>query len=313
MSFFNRLKQGLSRSREGLAQLLPGRDVVKLSETEWADVEDGLILADCGADTALALVGKARKSSQPLDGLAAAMLQMFPDAKPLNMPASGPFVLLVVGVNGTGKTTTIGKLATMFRHDGKRVVVGACDTFRAAAIEQLAVWVERAGADLVRQHNGADPAAVAFDAVQRGISRDYDVVIIDTAGRVQTDKGLMDELGKVRRVIAKALNGAPHEVWQVVDAGTGQNAVAQVDKFREVAGTSGLIVTKLDGTGKGGIVLQLVHRFALPVRYVGVGEKLEDMMPFEASDFVNGLMPGVGSGHSGNEPNGENENEKSVE
>ncbi|MDQ6966404.1 MAG: AAA family ATPase, partial [Mariprofundaceae bacterium] len=189
-SFFGRLKKGLARSREELAQLLPGRDVVKLSEAEWGDVEDGLILADCGAQTALTLVGKAKKSSQPLDGLKQAMLSMFPESGAVNLPSTGPFVLLVVGVNGTGKTTTIGKLATMFRAQGKRVVVGACDTFRAAAIEQLAVWVERAGADMVRQHDGADPAAVAYDAVQRGISKDYDVVIIDTAGRVQTDKGL---------------------------------------------------------------------------------------------------------------------------
>jgi len=312
-SFFGRLKKGLSRSREGLAQLLPGRDVVRLSESEWADVEDGLILADCGAETALTLIGTARKAGQPLDGLKAAILQMFPGQKLLNTPSSGPFVLLVVGVNGTGKTTTIGKLATMFRAEGKRVVVGACDTFRAAAIEQLAVWVERAGADLVRQHDGADPAAVAYDAVQRGISRDYDVVIIDTAGRVQTDKGLMDELGKVKRVIGKALDGAPHEVWQVVDAGTGQNAVAQIEKFREVAGTSGLIVTKLDGTGKGGIVLQLVHRFALPVRYVGVGEALEDMMPFDATAFVNGLIPDIGAGKPEHEKNVEDDDAKPVE
>jgi fused signal recognition particle receptor len=297
-SLFSRLKKGLARSREGLAQLLPSSDVVRLSEAEWDDVEDGLILADCGAETALALIAKAKKSSRPLDGLSAAMLQMFPADVPVNLAQNGPFVLLVVGVNGTGKTTTIGKLATLFRAEGKRVVVGACDTFRAAAIEQLAVWVERAGADLVRQHDGADPAAVAYDAVQRGISRNYDVVIIDTAGRVQTDKGLMDELGKVRRVIGKALDGAPHEVWQVVDAGTGQNAVAQVEKFREVAGTSGLIVTKLDGTGKGGIVLQLVQRFALPVRYIGVGEKLEDLMLFDAADFVDGLLPEQADGDS---------------
>ena len=317
MSLFSRLKQGLSRSRENLSQLLPGRDVVKLSEAEWVDVEDGLILADCGAQTSLALVSKAKKSSQPLDGLKSAMLQMFPDEEPLNLPQhgsqGGPFVLLVVGVNGTGKTTTIGKLATMFRSQGKRVVVGACDTFRAAAIEQLAVWVERAGADMVRQHDGADPAAVAFDAVQHGISRDYDVVIIDTAGRVQTDKGLMDELGKVKRVIGKALDGAPHEVWQVVDAGTGQNAVAQVEKFREVAGTSGLIVTKLDGTGKGGIVLQLVDRFGLPVRYIGVGETLEDMMPFDATDFVNGLIPDIGADKPEHENHVEDTNEKPME
>ncbi len=304
-SLFSKLKKGLARSREGLAQLLPGRDVVRLSQAEWDDVEDGLILADCGAETSLALIGQAKKSSRPLDGLKEAMLQMFPPDVPVNLPEQGPFVLLVVGVNGTGKTTTIGKLATMFRAEGKRVVVGACDTFRAAAIEQLAVWVERAGAELVRQHDGADPAAVAYDAVQRGIAKGYDVVIIDTAGRVQTDKGLMDELGKVRRVIGKALDGAPHEVWQVVDGGTGQNAVVQVEKFREVAGTSGLIVTKLDGTGKGGIVLQLVHRFSMPVRYVGVGEKLEDMMPFDASDFVNGLIPELGGAEAEQSPDEE--------
>ena len=174
------------------------------------------------------------------------------------------------------------------------MLVGACDTFRAAAMDQLAVWVERAGADLVRQENGADPAAVAFDTVRRGVARDYDVVIIDTAGRVQTDKGLMDELGKVRRVIGKALDGAPHEVWQVVDGGTGQNAVVQVEKFREVAGTTGLIVTKLDGTAKGGIVLQLVGRFGLPIRYAGVGETLEDLIPFDEDDFVTSLLPDAG-------------------
>ncbi len=293
-SFFSRLKKGLSRSREELAQLLPGSNVVSLSDAEWADVEDGLILADCGAETALKLVEKAKKSREPLSGLKNAMLGMFSDASAVNQAATGPFVLLVVGVNGTGKTTTIGKLATMFRSEGKSVVVGACDTFRAAAIDQLAVWVARAGADLVRQHDGADPAAVAYDAVQRGVARGYDVVIIDTAGRVQTDKGLMDELAKVRRVISKAQDGAPHEVWQVVDAGTGQNAIAQVEKFREVAGTSGLIVSKLDGTGKGGIVLQLVQRFSLPVRYVGVGETLEDLMPFEADEFIAGLLPDMG-------------------
>jgi len=314
-SFFGRLKKGLSRSRESLAQLLPGSELRSLSDAQWMDVEDALILADCGAATAQALVAGAKKKRQALDGLKEGMLQMFPDSPPLNTPSQGPFVLLVVGVNGTGKTTTIGKLATMFRAEGKRVVVGACDTFRAAAIDQLAVWVERAGADMVRQHDGADPAAVAYDAVQRGVSRDYDVVIIDTAGRVQTDKGLMDELGKVRRVIGKALDGAPHEVWQVVDAGTGQNAIAQVEKFREVAGTSGLIVTKLDGTGKGGIVLQLMHRFALPVRYVGVGETLSDMMPFDAGDFVRGLLPELEDDEQGDdEGDGEERNdEKPVE
>jgi len=292
-SLFSRLRNGLSRSRDGLAQMLPGRNAEALTDAEWMDIEDGLIMADCGAALSATLVEKSRKRrGGSIMALKEAMIMMLPQPEPVAMPARGPFVLLVVGVNGTGKTTTIGKLATLFRQQGKSVLVGAGDTFRAAAVEQLAVWVERAGADLVRQHDGADPAAVAFDTVQRGVARDYDVVIVDTAGRVQTDKGLMDELAKVRRVIAKAYPDAPHEVWQVVDGGTGQNAVVQVEKFREVAGTSGLIITKLDGSAKGGIVLQLSNRFGLPVRYVGVGEALEDLMSFDSEQFVAGLLPG---------------------
>jgi len=290
-TFFNRLRKGLSRSREDLTQILPGKETKDLSEDDWINIEDGLIMADCGVETVIPLIARARKSRVPLNALRAAMLETFPAQQPVAYPADGPFVLLVVGVNGTGKTTTIGKLATRFRSEGKKVLVGACDTFRAAAMDQLAVWVERAGADLVRQGDGADPAAVAFDTVQRGVARRYDVVIIDTAGRVQTDKGLMGELGKVYRVIGKALDSAPHEIWHVVDGGTGQNAVVQVEKFREVVGTSGLIVTKLDGTAKGGIVLQLSQKFRLPIRYAGVGEELEDLVPFDAPDFVNSLLP----------------------
>jgi fused signal recognition particle receptor len=291
-SLFARLKKGLSRSRDGLAQMVPGRDIEVLSEEDWMDIEDGLIMADCGAGLTASLVQKARKRrGGSIEVLKQCMLSMFSEPVAVNEPDSGPFVLLVVGVNGTGKTTTIGKLATMYRQQGKSVLVGAGDTFRAAAVEQLAEWVDRAGAEIVRQHEGADPAAVAFDTVQRGLARGYDVVIVDTAGRVQTDKGLMDELAKVRRVINKAYPNAPHEVWQVVDGGTGQNAVMQVKKFHEVAGTSGLIVTKLDGSGKGGIVLQLVDTFGLPIRYIGVGETLEDLMPFDAGDFVKGLLP----------------------
>jgi len=291
-SFFSRLKKGLTRSREGLTRLIPGRNIEALSDDDWMDIEDALIMADCGAELSSALVASVRKRrGASRDALTSAMLEILPEAGPINEAENGPFILLIVGVNGTGKTTTIGKLAMKFRAEGKSVLVGAGDTFRAAAVEQLAVWVERAGADMVRQHEGADPAAVAFDTVQRGKARAYDVVIIDTAGRVQTDRGLMDELAKVRRVIARACPGAPHEVWQVVDGGTGQNAVVQVEKFREVAATSGLIVTKLDGSGKGGIVLQLAGKFGLPIRYVGVGETLADLMPFDGDDFVNSLLP----------------------
>lgn len=291
-SFMQRLKKGLSRSRQGLARMLPGGQISEFSEQEWQEIEDALVMADCGVELASRLVASARKAKGgAVEALRLSMRSLLPEETPVAWPGHGPFVLLVVGVNGTGKTTTIGKLATLYAQQGRRVLVGAADTFRAAAIDQLAVWVERAGADLVRQHSGADPAAVAYDTVQRGLARGYDVVIIDTAGRVQTDKGLMDELAKVRRVVAKAHEGAPHEVWQVVDGGTGQNAIVQVQKFREVAGTTGLIVTKLDGTAKGGIVLQLVDRFGLPVRYIGVGETLEDLMPFDADAFVESLLP----------------------
>ena len=291
-SFFSRLTKGLGRSRNALADTLPTRSEAPLTDSQWMDVEDGLIMADCGAVLSVNLVEMARKERKaPLAALKHAMTSKLENPAPIAYPASSPFVLLVIGVNGTGKTTTIGKLATMFAAEGKKVLVGAADTFRAAAVEQLAVWVERAGADMVRQHEGADPAAVAFDTIQSGVARNYDVIIVDTAGRVQTDKGLMDELAKVRRVMTKAYADAPHEVWQVVDGATGQNAVVQVEKFREVAGTTGLIVTKLDGSAKGGIVLQLADKFHLPIRYIGVGETLEDLMPFDADGFVSSLLP----------------------
>lgn len=272
--------------------MLPAKVEVELSEADWEDIEDALIVADCGAELAHQLVEQARKNRRnPLAGLRQAMLNMFQEAGEVHWPGDAPMVLLVVGVNGTGKTTTIGKLATLFSRQGKKVLIAAADTFRAAAVEQLAVWAERAGAEMVRQQTGADPAAVAYDAVSRGRARGFDMVIVDTAGRVQTDKGLMDELAKVRRVVGKALAGAPHEVWQVLDGGTGQNAIVQVDRFKAVAGTTGLIVTKLDGSAKGGIVLQLACRFGLPIRYVGIGESLEDLLPFDAEAFVNGLLP----------------------
>ena len=289
MSFFNRLSQGLSKSRNSLAAMFPGQAKEKLSDSEWQDIEDALIMADCGAQLAMDLIAQAKKSKQPMQTLKDNMQQTLNINTPIQ--EAKPFVLLVAGVNGTGKTTTIGKLANMYAAQGKKVLIGAADTFRAAAVEQLAVWVERAGADIVKQAEGADPASVAFDTISRGIAKDYDVIIIDTAGRVQTDISLMNELAKVYLVIGKALDGAPHEVWHVVDGGTGQNAVVQVEKFREIIHTTGLIVTKLDGTGKGGVVLQLCDKFKLPVRYVGVGETLEDLMPFNPEAYIDSLLP----------------------
>ena len=289
MSIFKRLSKGLSKSRDGLAAMFPKASKDRLSDAEWQDIEDALIMADCGAPLAMRLIEQAKKTPQPLQTLRQLMKATLEHDTPIQ--EAKPFVLLVAGVNGTGKTTTIGKLANMYAAQGKRVLIGAADTFRAAAVEQLAVWVDRAGADIVKQAEGADPASVAFDTISRGIAKAYDVIMIDTAGRVQTDIGLMNELAKVYRVIGKALDGAPHEVWHVVDGGTGQNAVAQVEKFREAIHTTGLIVTKLDGTGKGGILLQLCDKFKLPVRYVGVGETLEDLMPFNPDDYIDSLLP----------------------
>jgi len=289
MSFFSRLSKGLSKSRDNLAAMFPGQAKEKLSDAEWQDIEDALIMADCGAGLAMNLIEQAKKSKQPMQTLKDTMQQTLNIDKPIHK--AKPFVLLVAGVNGTGKTTTIGKLANMYTAQGKKVLIGAADTFRAAAVEQLAVWVERAGADIVKQAEGSDPASVAFDTISRGIAKSYDVIIIDTAGRVQTDTSLMNELAKVYRVMGKALDGCPHEVWHVVDGGTGQNAVVQVEKFREIIHTTGLIVTKLDGTGKGGVVLQLCDKFKLPVRYIGVGETLEDLMPFDANAYIDSLLP----------------------
>ncbi|MDQ7005049.1 MAG: signal recognition particle-docking protein FtsY [Ghiorsea sp.] len=289
MSFFSRLSQGLSKSRDSLAALFPGKAKEIISDSEWQDIEDGLIMADCGAQLAMDVIKKAKKSKQPMQTLKDSMQQTLNIEQPIQ--EAKPFVLLVAGVNGTGKTTTIGKLANMYAAQGKKVLIGAADTFRAAAVEQLEVWVKRAGADIVKQAEGSDPASVAFDTISRGIAKNYDVIIIDTAGRVQTDTSLMNELAKVYRVMGKALDGCPHEVWHVVDGGTGQNAVVQVEKFREIIHTTGLIVTKLDGTGKGGVVLQLCDKFKLPVRYIGVGETLEDLMPFDATAYIDSLLP----------------------
>jgi len=289
MSFFSRLNKGLSKSRANLSSLFPTASEEKLTSAQWQDIEDALIMADCGAQLAMDWVANAQKSHQPMQNLRNTMKETLVNKTPIQ--EGKPFVLLVAGVNGTGKTTTIGKLAHMYTEQGKKVLIGAADTFRAAAVEQLEVWVERAGADIVKQAEGADPASVAFDTISRGIAKNYDVIIIDTAGRVQTDTSLMNELAKVYRVMGKAMHGAPHEVWHVVDGGTGQNAMVQVEKFREIIHTTGLIVTKLDGTGKGGILLQLCSKFQLPVRYVGVGETLEDLMPFDADAYIDSLLP----------------------
>jgi len=283
MSLWQRLRKGLSRTKQ---QIAPDGERI-----DWEALEEALVLADCGMELAEALVAKAKAAKAPIEALRKAMRACFVAPPPLRWPGKAPFVLLVAGVNGVGKTTTIGKLALLWRREGKRVLLVAADTFRAAAVEQLAIWAERAGAELFRGASGADPAAVAFDGVARGKARAFDVVIVDTAGRVQTNEGLMRELAKVRRAVAKACEGAPHEAWIVVDGTTGQNAISQIERFSEAIAATGVVITKLDGAAKGGIALQIAHRFRLPIRFVGVGEGIEDLVPFDPDAFVEALLP----------------------
>ncbi|MBW2207355.1 MAG: signal recognition particle-docking protein FtsY, partial [Deltaproteobacteria bacterium] len=201
-----------------------------------------------------------------------------------------PLVIMVIGVNGVGKTTTIGKIANRFKEEGREVMLVAGDTFRAAAVEQLEIWGQRVGADVIKQKQGADPSAVVYDAVASARARDTDVVLIDTAGRLHTKTNLMDELHKIARVAGKSLPGAPHEVWLVLDATTGQNAISQAEMFHAAIGITGIILTKLDGTAKGGIVIGISHQLKIPIKFIGMGEKLEDLRPFDPSEFVNAIF-----------------------
>jgi fused signal recognition particle receptor len=212
------------------------------------------------------------------------------DAAPLNVAPQPPTVILVVGVNGTGKTTTIAKLARILGGDGHKVLFAACDTFRAAAIEQLAIWAERVGAGLIKHQHGADPAAVAFDAVEAALARGVDTLFIDTAGRLHTKVNLMEEIKKIQRTVAKKIPGAPHEVLLVLDATTGQNALQQARLFNEALGLTGLVLTKLDGTAKGGIVMAIQRQFHIPVKFIGVGEGFDDLQPFVPADFARALL-----------------------
>src|SRR5262245_44966290 len=261
-----------------------------------ADVEEALVGADVGTRTAREIIARVRRQFEgraergEVRQLLRRELETMLAAPDAGEPSGRPWVVLVTGVNGVGKTTTIGKLAARHAAAGRRVLLVAADTFRAAAIDQLAVWAERTGAELVRQGSGANPAAVAFDGMKAALARDVDVVLIDTAGRLHTRGNLMEELRKVRRVIAREVPGAPHETLLVLDATTGQNAVAQAKTFMEAVDVSGLILTKLDGTARGGVVFAVRHELGLPVRYIGVGEGVDDLRPFDAQQFVDALL-----------------------
>lgn len=264
-------------------------------------LEELLFTADLGVQTAESLMDRVRAEARGKDGsavtevlraaIAEKLARVNPPHEPLATSAS-PHVILVLGVNGSGKTTTIGKLAARYAQTGRSVLLGAGDTFRAAAIEQLQVWGERVGCEVIAGQPGSDPAAVAFDTVKAAVARGMDVAIIDTAGRLQTRKPLMEELGKICRILSRDLPDAPHEVLLVLDSNTGQNAISQAELFTDVVNVTGLVLTKLDGTAKGGVIVGLADRFGIPVRYVGVGEGVEDLRDFEANEFVDALFGG---------------------
>jgi len=296
------LAPGLARTRSGfvarLGEIFKGRK--ELDPSVVGDIEKVLLTADIGVRTSQSLLEEIRSSlsrrelADPdavwafLRRRSSEMLTL--PAPPVDFAAARPFVLLVIGVNGSGKTTTIGKLAAKLAADGKKVLLAAGDTFRAAAVEQLDVWAGRAGATLVRGKEGVDPSSVIFDGVKRGVTEGFDVVIADTAGRLHTKIELMQELQKVRRVVAKACPGAPHETWLVIDSTSGQNAIAQAQIFTEAMSVSGIVLTKLDGTAKGGVILGIADQLKLPVRYIGIGEKVEDLRAFDPDDFVDALF-----------------------
>jgi len=288
--FFGRLRESLSKSRRALTEQLEVAVFDPADDASWERLEEALLQADVGVPATAELVRRL-EARQDLTELNAALMEEI--ASLLGEPptldvAHRPTVILVVGVNGTGKTTTIGKLAQKLREHGREVTLGAADTFRAAAEEQLEIWAERAGARFVGGERGGDPAAVAYDAVGAG----GDVVIVDTAGRLHTQTNLMDELAKVRRVIGGRLEGAPHETLLVVDATTGQNGLQQARLFGDAVGVTGVALTKLDGSAKGGIAIAIAHELGLPVKLVGVGEGLDDLRPFDPDDFARALVAG---------------------
>ena len=291
---FSRLRDSLSKSRRALGEQIALAAFDPADEDAWERLEEALVMADVGVRATAELVQ--RLEARGVDGdlatpLAEEVEQLLGEPAILAV-RERPSVILVVGVNGTGKTTTIGKLAHRLHEHGRSVLLAAADTFRAAAEEQLEIWAERAEADFVGSERGGDPAAVAYDAIEAARSRGRDVVIVDTAGRLHTQTNLMEELAKVRRVIEQRLPGAPHETLLVVDATTGQNGLQQARLFRDAVGVTGVALTKLDGSAKGGVAVAIAHELGLPVKLVGVGEGLDDLRPFDAGDFARALVTG---------------------
>ena len=300
--FFFRLKSGLQKTRASLAggieNIVQGKAKVGLELLD--ELEETLLIADVGMKTTTFILedlkkdvaqNRIRENDEVLQHLKGRMIKVLSqNTKPIQFSTNKPLVILMVGINGSGKTTTIGKLAQKWKKEGKKVLLAAGDTFRAAAIDQLQVWAERADINCISQKNGADPSAVAYDAVQAAIARNVDVLLIDTAGRLQTNQNLMEELKKVKRVIGKVLLGAPHETLLVLDATLGQNSISQAKHFHEALELDGFVMTKLDGTAKGGVLLNLSGELKLPIHFIGVGEKAEDLQVFDSKKFVDALI-----------------------
>lgn len=300
MGLFDRFKRGLQKSRANvwgrLSQLFSSS---RLDENLYDEIEEILLGADVGLDTAQFIVAQVKKFAREEkltspDGLpplmARAMQAALAENRPdMNIASDGPTLVLVVGVNGVGKTTSIGKLAHFYQSEGKKVIMAAGDTFRAAAVDQLVEWGRRVHCDVVRHGAGADPAAVVFDAIAAARSRKADIILCDTAGRLHNKTHLMAELAKIHKVAARELTGSPHEVLLVVDGTTGQNALSQAKTFQEVVGVTGIIVTKLDGTAKGGVILPIVREYGIPVKWVGLGEQVDDLEPFDATWYANAI------------------------
>ena len=301
MGFFDKIKAGLSKTRDALSNTLGGvfTGFSQLDDEFYDELEESLILADLGVETSMKATERLRKAvreqhlktpEEAKEALKEILVEMLNVGQTeLNLSTS-PSVILVIGVNGVGKTTTIGKIATQLVNQGKKVLLVAGDTFRAAAADQLEIWAGRSGADIVRQHEGADPASVVFDGIQAARARNADVIIIDTAGRLHNKTNLMNELNKISRIVERELPDVAKEVLLVLDGTTGQNGLIQAKQFKEIAGVTAMALTKLDGTAKGGIVIAVSDALQIPVKFVGVGEQADDLMPFVARDFVEALI-----------------------
>jgi fused signal recognition particle receptor len=307
MGLFDKLKQGLQKTSQqlkdrldrldemvGLAGASPETRTREIDVDTAENLEEILLMADVGVAATGEIVKAVRSRQRRGESLRQLvkeeMLRVLEASTPSSQLSGKPHVVLIVGVNGVGKTTTIGKLANQLRQEGKSALICAADTFRAAAVDQLQIWADRAGVDIVRAKEGSDPAAVVFDAMTAAKSRQRDVVLVDTAGRLHTRTNLMNELDKIRRVASREIAGAPHEVLLILDATVGQNGIAQAREFTNVAGVTGIVLTKLDGTAKGGVAVAIAHDLKLPIRYVGVGEGVDDLLPFSAKDYVDAIF-----------------------